>query len=311
MGWGKYYLELCLIMSDEGELLCLRFLQGLGAAIVSVVTKAMISDSYSGLELIEMTNYKVTLQIASMVFAPLIGGILQQLLTWHWNFILLAIYGVIGVYFTYYYLPETTTKKVFKLNKFGRECLSILNDTTFIQVTIITTLIYAVAASVSVFGSFFIQNVLGCNAFIFGIVLLILGGCYMLGSILFKNHMLKRVITNPENYLFIFSGIFILLAVLFPLNIYVFILLLAIIMFFSGYILPGIMSFALQTFKNYAGTANALYGTSIMLGVSIILTVVGIVAIKHLLFFALLYFILSGSICILLKCLKNSQQIIS
>ncbi len=175
-----------VVNHDIYTLLLLRMLQGIGAGSVSVITKAIISDSYSGNKLNNMANYKVNLQIASLVVAPFLGGIVQKFLGWQWNFIIISTYACAAFVMSYFYVPETCVSRKFKITSLMCDSANVLSNHRFIMATLATTFIYSIAMIFPVCGTFFMQNVLHYNSAIYGFMALILSCSYLIGSILTK-----------------------------------------------------------------------------------------------------------------------------
>ncbi|AVF04978.1 MAG: multidrug effflux MFS transporter [Devosia indica] len=88
-------------------LLVLRFIQGLGAASVRVITTAVVRDRYSGREMAEVMSLVFMVFMAIPVIAPSIGQVL--LLTGPWQAIFLFMGGLALVFWlwTFMRLPET------------------------------------------------------------------------------------------------------------------------------------------------------------------------------------------------------------
>lgn len=88
-------------------LLVLRFIQGLGAASVRVITTAVVRDRYSGREMAEVMSLVFMVFMAIPVIAPSIGQVL--LLTGPWQTIFLFMGGLALVFWlwTFVRLPET------------------------------------------------------------------------------------------------------------------------------------------------------------------------------------------------------------
>ncbi|WP_297112470.1 multidrug effflux MFS transporter [uncultured Devosia sp.] len=88
-------------------LLVLRFIQGLGAASVRVITTAVVRDRYSGREMAEVMSLVFMVFMAIPVIAPSIGQVL--LLTGPWQTIFLFMGGLALAFWiwTFIRLPET------------------------------------------------------------------------------------------------------------------------------------------------------------------------------------------------------------
>ncbi|MCP8883471.1 multidrug effflux MFS transporter [Devosia sp. XJ19-1] len=88
-------------------LLVLRFIQGLGAASVRVITTAVVRDRYSGREMAEVMSLVFMVFMAIPVIAPSIGQVL--LLTGPWQTIFIFMGGLAAAFWawTFFRLPET------------------------------------------------------------------------------------------------------------------------------------------------------------------------------------------------------------
>lgn len=100
------------LQSGYTALLALRCLQSAGASSTIAIAYGIIADvsipaergTYMGI-LMGFTN-------AAPSLGPIIGGVLTQLLSWHWIFWLLAILGGAHLFALTLFLPETSRKHV-------------------------------------------------------------------------------------------------------------------------------------------------------------------------------------------------------
>lgn len=103
---------LCALASSVEMMVAGRFLQGAGASASSAVVFATSKDRFSG-----TVRQKVFVQIGAIVaaapmLAPVFGGWLLKILSWHWIFVFQALLGCIaltGVHFMRETLPEKST----------------------------------------------------------------------------------------------------------------------------------------------------------------------------------------------------------
>ncbi|MFJ9707204.1 multidrug effflux MFS transporter [Streptomyces sp. NPDC101234] len=90
-------------------LLVWRFLQGLGAAGVSVVATAVARDAFEGRRLVRVLARLALLSGLAPVVAPLLGSLLLWAAGWRGVFAALAGYGLVAVVLCFAVLPETLT----------------------------------------------------------------------------------------------------------------------------------------------------------------------------------------------------------
>ena len=112
MLWGNGILLIgamgCVIAPSIPFLLATRFLQGIGAAASAVVAFAMIADVYPGKEksaaLLGIMNAVFT---GIMAFAPLLGGFINEAISWRGNYGVVALICLVSWIFLVFTLPET------------------------------------------------------------------------------------------------------------------------------------------------------------------------------------------------------------
>ena len=88
-------------------LLVLRFIQGLGAASVRVITTAVVRDRYSGREMAEVMSLVFMVFMAIPVIAPSIGQVLLLTGPWQTIFLFMGALALIFWLWTFFRLPET------------------------------------------------------------------------------------------------------------------------------------------------------------------------------------------------------------
>ena len=88
-------------------LLVLRFIQGLGAASVRVITTAVVRDRYSGREMAEVMSLVFMVFMAIPVIAPSIGQVLLLTGPWQAIFLFMGALALIFWLWTFFRLPET------------------------------------------------------------------------------------------------------------------------------------------------------------------------------------------------------------
>lgn len=97
----------CALAPTIGWLIAARFVQGLGAATVMVVPRAIIRDLHTGPEATRLMATVMLVISISPMLAPLGGSFVMQIASWRWIFGVLAILGLASLALTAFVLPET------------------------------------------------------------------------------------------------------------------------------------------------------------------------------------------------------------
>ncbi|WP_444945531.1 multidrug effflux MFS transporter [Microbulbifer sp. VTAC004] len=101
----------CAVAPTIESLIALRFLQGVGAASVMSIPRAVIRDHYTGARATRlMTTVMLVISISPML-APLIGSILIVPFGWRSVFILIALLTLASLLLAVSSLPETLERK--------------------------------------------------------------------------------------------------------------------------------------------------------------------------------------------------------
>jgi MFS transporter, DHA1 family, multidrug resistance protein len=162
----------CAVVPTLEALLVLRAVQAVGACAASVLVRAIVRDWFSGAELASALAVILTLMTAAPGFSPLIGGVVEATVGWRVDFVLLAIFGIVGTILTWRWIGESNREQ-----KTGLTALRLLGDyrrivttTTFLGPTLATS--FAVGGLFAFFASapgIFISY-LGVSPALFGAV---------------------------------------------------------------------------------------------------------------------------------------------
>lgn len=97
----------CAVAEDLGQMLSLRFLQGIAASGGIVIARAVVRDVYDGAEARKAMAQVVMMFALAPAAAPIIGGFLHDALGWRAVFLFLAVYGAATMALMLWHLPET------------------------------------------------------------------------------------------------------------------------------------------------------------------------------------------------------------
>ncbi|RYE47090.1 MAG: MFS transporter, partial [Hyphomicrobiales bacterium] len=109
VGMGIYIVAAiaAIFAPTFGALLLLRFIQGMGAASVRVITMSVVRDRYSGRDMAEVMSLTFMVFMAIPIIAPGIGQILLLTGPWQTIFIFMGALAAAFWFWTYKRLPET------------------------------------------------------------------------------------------------------------------------------------------------------------------------------------------------------------
>ena len=121
-------------------LIALRFVQGIGAASVMSIPRAIIRDRYTGTEATRlMTTVMLVISISPML-APLAGSALIGPFGWPSVFIVVAAATVVSLLLAGFRLPESLApadRVPFEIGAMGRAFVTLLRDPIYMGLTLI------------------------------------------------------------------------------------------------------------------------------------------------------------------------------
>jgi DHA1 family bicyclomycin/chloramphenicol resistance-like MFS transporter len=130
----------CAFAPTIEALVAARVLQGLGAATVMVVPRAVIRDLHSGPEATRLMALVMLVISVSPMLAPLAGSGVMAIAGWRWIFGALAIAAVAGIALTLFALPETLApedRAPLRPAALARGARRLLSDRDFMGLTLV------------------------------------------------------------------------------------------------------------------------------------------------------------------------------
>jgi DHA1 family bicyclomycin/chloramphenicol resistance-like MFS transporter len=253
-------------------LIIYRFLQGLGVAGLGVAIRAVATDCFVGKDLVKTMSYIATSWALGPIVGPVIGGYLQHYFNWQADFYFFGLYGTLIFIYILLVLPETHVNLLSPQPKrIYRSIKSVIVHPVFLYGSIMLAFGYAILVLFNVIGPFLIQNVLRYSVVAYGNMALFLGLGYFVGN------LLNRFLINyfqPMSLVFfaVISGLLVslvmlLLGMLLTINLYIILPPVLLMLLLCGLIFPNMLAKIMSLFPEQAGTANALYGAFMALGV--------------------------------------------
>jgi DHA1 family bicyclomycin/chloramphenicol resistance-like MFS transporter len=247
-------------------LLVLRFIQGLGAASVRVITTAVIRDRYSGREMAEVMSLVFMVFMAIPVIAPSIGQVLLLTGPWQAIFLFMGALALIFWLWTFIRLPETLP-----LDK--RRPLSLIGVVEGFRIVFTNRVAISYGlAGTFLFGALFgfisssqqiYVDIYGLGVF-FPVAFAAMAGLMAVSS--FTNSRvvrrlgMRRLSHGAMLTFTVVSGIWLAFALSGFLPLWLFFGLLCIIMFSFGWSASNMNSLSMEPLGAVAGTAASVFG---------------------------------------------------
>ncbi len=98
---------LCAVARNVGQLIALRFIQGLAGSGGVVLSRAIACDLYRGTELTRFFSLLMLVNSAAPIFGPVIGGQIMRISGWSGIFFFLALCGAAQLALVFFKYGET------------------------------------------------------------------------------------------------------------------------------------------------------------------------------------------------------------
>jgi len=274
----------CAVSPTINALILMRFIQGIGAAAVMSIPRAVIRDCYTGNEATRLMSTIMLIIAVSPMLAPLLGSAVIVPFGWRAVFVAVGLATVLGFLMTHFALPETLkpeNRTSFNMEKMLKAFGTLFRDTHFMGLTFIggmgmgsffaflatssflymdyyglTSFQYSLAFALNAFG-FFAASQLAANFEArFGVLNVIRWA--VRGYFTFASLLVILVLAGQDQFPVLVAGLFCTYA-------------------FLGLVLPTSMVLALEDHGPIAGTAAALGGTLQMMVGAIAIAIVSAV----------------------------------
>lgn len=266
----------CVLAPNVETLIAFRALQGVGAAGVMVIPRAIIRDLYTGTAATRLMSLVMLVISISPMLAPLAGSALIIPFGWRSVFIAVIIASGLSLFLILTQLPEThPVEKRMKVSPGPMLAgyLELLKDPVFMGLTAIGGFGMASFFAFLSSGSFVYQDYYGLSPTLFSLAFAFnafgfFAMSQLAGRIGQKYGLIRMVSVSTGGY----AVVMLMLTGLVMLGADSLILLMAILFVsfaFLGLVLPTTMVLALETKGELAGSASALGGTlQMLLGVA-------------------------------------------
>lgn len=133
----------CVIAPTIGWLIFFRFIQGIGAATSAVVVSAIIADIYPTDRAARLYGIMNAVFTSLMAIAPLIGGIINEVIGWRGNYGVVAAICVISWVVLFFFLEESKPEKdSWHPGKIASDYKKLMTSSLFLSGASIPSILY-------------------------------------------------------------------------------------------------------------------------------------------------------------------------
>ena len=261
---------LSVVASSFALLLAARTLQGAMTAAARVSAIASVRDQVSGRRMAEVMSFAITILMAAPILAPLLGQLVLFVAPWRGIMIVLFLYGVIILIWSWMRLPETLpeeNRQALNLRKILSAYREFVTNRVSIGYTLCSAVSFAalfalINASEQVFLDTFGFEEQSALTFPFAFAMMAISFAIasLLNARLVSRYGMRRL-THLAIVAFVVSGFaHLLLNMAIGDNLFVFMALTCAIFFCIGLIGPNCSALAMEPMGHIAGAAAAANG---------------------------------------------------
>ena len=258
-----YIISTVLIVFSPNieTMIVLRVIQGLSSAGSVVISRAVATDLYRGREMTRFFGLLMTINGLAPIISPILGSLLLEYISWKGVFVFLALIGVIVLIFSFRLKESLSAENRLQgsiFATFSTFGVIIKNRLFMSYVGIESFLLGAMFAYIAA-SPFILQSFYGLSAFIFSLCFGANGAALVIGSnvggkmsngkalaigvlgfVVVALYTIAVLIIQPY-WLFVEIGFFAMLLLM-------------------GITFPAISTLAMESERQYAGSASALLG---------------------------------------------------
>lgn len=284
-GLGIYVAAaiLCVFIPSFTGLLVLRFIQGIGAAAMRVITVSIVRDIYGGRQMAEAMSMVMMVFMIIPIIAPGVGQTVLLFADWHMIFVFMAVAALATGIWTFTRLPETldpADMRPFTLRSAAAGFRIVLTDKIALNYTLASTFIFG-----ALFGFINSAQQVYMQVYDLGKLMPVAFGSvalFMSLSSFINARMVGRIgmrrLSHGALIGFIAVNFIWLLIQYFgpqPMPFALFICIFAVSMFMFGWIGANFNSLAMEPLGHVAGTASSVLGFLSTIGGAMIGAIIG------------------------------------
>ena len=278
---------LSLMAPNLGMFLFARALQGFGIAATNLLAKAIITDSFAGMELIHAFTYMAIAWGVAPVIAPVIGAHLQTLFGWRACLVFLLLYSFVMWALVVRYRETLARPVKLEPRTVMINAKKILASPVFQSCFLTQGLCYSILLVFNIVGPFMIQDTLHEPPTYFGYLALAIGAMYFFGGL--SNRIHGPRLPTAEQRLHIgcrvmagASIVMLLLALTVGLRAWTLATPVLVMGFCAGAMYPTLMAKGNSLFPHIAGLTSAILGCALLLVSAVVMALAGFVSVQTL-----------------------------
>ena len=238
------------------SMIVLRVIQGLSSAGSVVISRAVATDLYRGREMTRFFGLLMTINGIAPIISPILGSLLLEYISWKGVFVFLALIGVVVLFFCFRLKESLSVENRLQgsiFATFSTFGVIIKNRLFMSYVGIESFLLGAMFAYIAA-SPFILQSFYGLSAFIFSLCFGANGAALVIGANI-GGKLPNRQALAIGVLAFVVAALY-TIAVLIIQPHWLFVE----IGFFAMLLLMGITTLAMESERQYAGSASALLG---------------------------------------------------
>ena len=258
-----YIISTVLIVFSPNieTMIVLRVIQGLSSAGSVVISRAIATDLYRGREMTRFFGLLMTINGIAPIISPILGSLLLEYISWKGVFVFLALIGVIVLFFCFRLKESLSVENRLQgsiFATFSTFGVIIKNRLFMSYVGIESFLLGAMFAYIAA-SPFILQSFYGLSAFIFSLCFGANGAALVIGANI-GGKLPNRQALAIGVLAFVVAALYtIAVLIIQPYWLFVEIGFFAMLLL-MGITFPAISSLAMESERQYAGSASALLG---------------------------------------------------
>ncbi len=242
-------------------MIVLRVIQGLSSAGSVVISRAIATDLYRGREMTRFFGLLMTINGLAPIISPILGSLLLEYISWKGVFVFLALIGVIVLIFSFRLKESLSVENRLQgsiFATFSTFGLIIKNRLFMSYVGIQSFLLGSMFAYIAA-SPFILQSFYGLSAFIFSLCFGANGAALVIGANV-GGKLPNRKALAIGVFAFVVAALYtIAVLIIQPYWLFIEIGFFAMLLL-MGITFPAISSLAMESERQYAGSASALLG---------------------------------------------------
>lgn len=294
----------CIFSWNIGAFIFFRFLQGIAGSGGIVISRSVATDCYSGKELAKAFAMISAVNGLAPILAPIGGGIMLKFTNWLGIFTFLLFIGIVLILLCLKLKESLPAERRITVPAFSsfRNFIPLLGKREFMGYVLIQAFTFGTIFAYISSSPFILQEHYRLSPLAYSLCFAINAVALIIGTASagrFRN-IRKGVVTGVAGsfILSIFTGVTLWL----EMPIIYFEIALFLTLAFGGIVLPTSTALALDTERQNAGTASAIFGAISFLAGGIVSPLVGIGNILHS---TAIIMVVSSAIALLLVCGKR------